>query len=157
MRKIKFLALLFFLILLTGCLPDLSYCYPGHLRMKKERLAIYNDNDNYITLTGKVVELNDDSHPYTLIDICWDNQNDNDNKNIRSYWIFSNYIPDTLFIREPLDINVGDVITYTTTKEKYRDDDWFPIVEVIKNNETLLSFEDGKQNIINWVNQLGAK
>ena len=34
---------------------------------------------------------------------------------------------------------------------------WLPIVEIIKENQSLLDYKTGKENLITWVNQLQYK
>ena len=52
---------------------------------------------------------------------------------------------------------IGDTITFVTVPEHRKYSYCIPIVFVSKDGETLLELEEGKENLIEWVNQLGLK
>lgn len=115
----------------TGCQIAIN-------RMKKNLLEIYSNDKNYFTLTGEVIEINFDNLNKIKMK-CGELEED-------SYIIFSD---------SNLDLNIGDVIDFTTVLSD--DDDWLPIVAISRNSETILDFETGKENLIAWVHQLQYK
>lgn len=157
MRRLLYLLVLAAFIFTTGCQTVID-------REKEARLEIYCNDENYVTLTGEVVKIDNDEivddgitlfikceslkqYVATVDDIC-------------QYWVFCS---------SKLNIAVGDTIEYTMVSTQYvstkydgddfhpTPDDWFPIVAIDKNGENILSLEEGKENLIAWVNQLQYK
>ena len=62
--------------------------------------------------------------------------------------IFSNY---------DIDIQVGDNVMFITSNIRFEYIEWLPIVSITRDNITLLEYNEGKKNLINWVNQLQMK
>lgn len=142
MKRLVFLIILFSLIITTGCQTALE-------RDKKEMLEIYCNDENYISLTGKVITINSNEHDTMVVIKCESlKQHILDEDDECEYWVFSN---------SNLNITVGDMITYITVKVRIKNNEWLPIVAINKNGEDILAFNEGKSNLINWVNQLQMK
>lgn len=144
MKRIFCLAIIFALFL-TSCSIAVN-------REKRVRLEICNNDENYITLTGKVVGVEIQS-PQSLMNVVIECDE------LKTY--FPNATDTHTFLihsASHLDLEVGDTIEFTTVRK------WssnkrltnLPIVAISKNNENILSFQEGKQNLINWINQLRA-
>ena len=112
-------------------------------------LEIYCNDENYISLTGKVITINSNEHDTMVVIKCESlKQHILDEDDECEYWVFSN---------SNLNITVGDMITYITVKVRIKNNEWLPIVAINKNGEDILAFNEGKSNLINWVNQLQMK
>lgn len=135
-----FIALNF--IFATGCQTALA-------RDKEKMIGIWSHDEKYITLTGQVMMVDDDGF-YTMVVIQCDTLPQYiENKNHEwDYRIFSEF---------KVDVAIGDTITYTTVENPIPSNKWLPIVAISKNGESLLTFDEGKKNLINWVNQLEMK
>ena len=130
----------FIFVLLTGCDTALN-------RSKKEMLEIYSNDENYITLTGEIIEIEEKENNIWVKIKCKELlEYIKNEKEICNYWVFAESI---------IDVNVGDIISYTTVKIKYNE--WLPIVSIEKNNKTVLEYQTGKKNLLDWVNQLQMK
>lgn len=152
MKKIISCILIISLFFITGCGDPLSIT-----KTKEQYLEIYNNEENFITLTGEITQFEykyfenaDYSHHSIIVDIRCDEfkKHLSIDYDIQEFWIFSNSY---------LDLGVGDIITFTMCKKKSEHNTWLPIVEVIKDNQSLLEYKTGKENLITWVNQLQYK
>lgn len=145
MKRIFCLAIIFALFL-TSCSIAVN-------REKRKMLEICNNDENYITLTGKVVGVEIQS-PQSLMNVVIECDE------LKTY--FPNATDTYTFVVHSvshLDLEVGDTIEFTTVKT-WLDNKWvktLPIVAVSISNENILNIQDGKQNLIDWINQLRAK
>lgn len=144
MRKLLCLAIISTFIFMSGCQTAME-------RDKREMLELYSNDDNYITLTGEVTEIDNESGYNIMLSIkCADLKKHNVNVGDEyKYWVFSS---------SNVNIGVGDTIVYKTVPiilDKHTE--WFPIVAIEKNGKSILSFAEGKENLINFVNQLQFK
>lgn len=122
---------------------------PSVNKEKRERLEIYNNDENFITLTGKIVDIKD-SNGNQVVKI--------ENDEINQYLNVENFEYDyVIYSQSILIFTVGDVITFTTCKKMLKYDSVLPIIEVIKDGEYLLDYQTGKANLINSVNQIQYK
>ncbi len=99
----------------------------------------YSDNQNYVSLIGEVVECDANS-----VEIrCEDLKNYiNYEDEICDYYIYSTQV---------LELSVGEQIEFTTVPFHFYNGQKLPIVELQTNEMTLLSFEEGKECLIGWV------
>ena len=138
--------LLSFLFLMILCLAG---CHSPLQKQKNEMLEVYGNDENYITLTGEVIEVESlDARDKIVV------KSDDIKEHFPAEDSECEYL---IFADTPLDIAVGEVITYTTVKVRFDGKDWLPIVGLSKNDEMLLESEDGKENLLAWVNQLQYK
>lgn len=139
MRKFIVLILIVVLLGITGCQ------HPN----KKEMLEIYENNETYITLEGEIVELHCTNSTNFILIKCEElKQYISNEEDICMYQIFS---------EQDMELSVGDVILFTTSKVRFDNTNWLPIVAITKNDVIILEFEDGKKNLIDWVKQLQKK
>lgn len=110
------------------------------LILKNKLLEKYSDDQNYVALSGKIVEVDglvvviqcEELSEYLSYedDLC-------------EYYIHSKQI---------LDLKVGDEIQFITVPFHFYNGHQLPIVELKTSESTLLEFADGKANLIDWVN-----
>ena len=110
------------------------------LILKNKLLQKYSDDQNYVALSGKIVEVDglvvviqcEELSEYLSYedDLC-------------EYYIHSKQI---------LDLKVGDEIQFITVPFHFYNGHQLPIVELKTSESTLLEFADGKANLIDWVN-----
>jgi hypothetical protein len=128
-----------FVLFVVGCLfvAFFTSCSPNFL-LKRKMLEKYSDDQNYVTLIGEIVDCDDND-----IKIKFKDKND-----IYNYYIYS---------EQPLDLVVGSEIEFVTVQFHFYNGHKLPIVELKLNGETLLTFEEGKKNLIDWVNETFGK
>ena len=152
MVKIISCIMIISLFFLAGCSEPASI-----IKIKEEYLEIYNNEENFTTLTGEITQFeykyfeNDNYLPHSIIVYIRCDEFENylsSNNDIQEFWIFSNSY---------LDLSVSDVITFTMCKKNLNGNRWLPIVEINKNGILLLDYKTGKKNLITWVNQLQYK
>lgn len=143
MRKLLCLVIILTFVFMSGCQTALE-------RDKREMLEIYGNDDNYITLIGEVTEIDRESSYNIILSIkCEDlKEYDVNADNECKYSVFSS---------SDINIGVGDTIVYKTVLSRFDYMELLPIVAIDKNDETILGFEEGKENLISWVKQLQFK
>lgn len=103
-------------------------------------LDTYSDNQNYVALYGEIIEYSDN----TVVLNCEElREYMNYEDEVCSYYIHSS---------TALDLEVGDIIRFTTVPFHFYNGHKLPIVEVVMNGEVLLNFNEGKENLMDWVN-----
>ncbi len=120
-------------------------CYPALENLKSKMIDKYTNDKNYVALSGEIIESNDN-----LVEIkCEELIN------------YINYAKETcyyyIYSEQTIELSVGDQIKFITVPFHFYDGQKLPIVELKKGGKTLLSFEEGKKNLINWINQLQGK
>ena len=147
MKKVLSCILLFSLFFLTGCIKT----------TKEEYLKIYNNEENFITLTGEITQCEyknfeaSDRLNYTVIVYVKSGELEKyigTNSDSQEFWVFSDLY---------LNLVVGDKITFTLCKKNPKGTAWLPIIEIIKEEKTLLDYKAGKENLLAWVDQLQYK
>ena len=139
MKRILLFILIFILFGFTGCKP------PG----KQKMLEVYSNNENYITLQGEIIEINNTNNNVFVTIKCEELKKYIPNeKDVSEYLIFSNY---------DIDIQDGDNVRFITSNIRFKYTRWLPIVSIIRDDIILLEFNEGKKNLIDWVNQLQMK
>ena len=141
MKRTILLLLVLIFICITGC----------EVPHKKEMLEICSNDENYFTLEGEIIEISDMDENYAFFVVtikCEELKQyvlyEND---VCRYWIFS---------EENINIQEGDIVSFTTV-DVLMFFDWLPIVSITKDNISLLEFNEGKNNLINFVYQLQYK
>ena len=133
MKKFAFLVMLLSITLLYGC--SLS-----NQKLAEKMIEKYSDNQNYVTLSGEVIEYNEKN----IIIEC---------EELKTYITYEDEVCDYyIYSKETLNINVGDIIDFVTVPFHFYNGHKLPIVELKINNNVLLNFDDGKDNLIEWVN-----
>ena len=135
------------MLLMILCLAG---CQNPFQKQKNEMLEVYSNDENYITLTGEVVEVYSLEKQSRIVVKSDDRKDYFPSEDSECEYV--------IFADDPLEVAVGDVITYTTVKVRFKySRDWLPIVELSKDGEILLKSQDGKENFLAWVNQLQYK
>lgn len=132
MKKFAVIILLVMVMMFSGC--NLI-----NQRIANRMIEKYSDNQNYVSLQGDVVEITDN-----IIIIKCEELHDylNYEDEFCDYYIHS---------KEIIKLSVGDKIDFVTVPLHFYDGQHLPIVELKKDGNTLLSFEEGKENLIFWV------
>ena len=129
-----------FTIIFILLIVFLSGCNISNQNLAKKMIEKYSDNQNYVTLTGEVIEINENN-----VVIKCEELNDyiNYEDELCDYYIYSDQF---------IELQVGEEIQFTTVPFHFYNGHKLPIVELKIDENTLLSFEDGKENLIDWVN-----
>lgn len=132
MKKFTILVIFLLVTFLFGC--NIS-----NQKLAKKMIEKYSDNQNYVldwwsnrinenNVIIKCEELNDYiSYEDELCD----------------YYIYSDQF---------VELQVGEEIQFTTVPFHFYNGHKLPIVELKIDENTLLSFEEGKENLLDWVN-----
>ncbi len=117
----------------------LSSCRYSDYLLAKKMLEKYSNDQNYVELSGEIIE----SNKNTVVIKCTELKNYRSSPDeICTYYIYSNQI---------LDLASGDHINFVTVPFHFYNGHKFPIVELKIDGNTLLEFEEGKENLIEWV------
>lgn len=141
MKKILYIILLFTVMFTSGC-------HTANQKLKGRMLNEYCNEENYISLQGEVTKIESENSKFVTIRCegltsyidCLDGEIE--------CWICSNH---------QIILNVGDHIDFTTVPIQFYDNQKLPIVAISQNETVLLNLEEGKDNLIEWVNQLQSK
>lgn len=130
-----------FAILITLLVVFLSGCNLSNQKLAKRMMEKYSEDQNYVTLIGEVIEFNENN-----VVIKCEELNDyiSYEDELCDYYIYSDQ-----FIKLP----VGEQIEFATVPFHFYNGHKLPIVELKIDENTLLSFEEGKENLIDWVNK----
>lgn len=133
-RFMLIIVLLLSLLLLSGCFEP----------TRKAMMERYSDDENYVTLCGKVLSIDVYNVDKRMIVVECDELKTYIPYQVNpcEYYVYSTNI---------INLNVGDAIAFKTVPFHFYNGHQLPIVEVIVNNEVLLDFDEGKQNLISWV------
>ena len=118
-------------MMLSGC---------SDLILKNKLLEKYSDDQNYVALSGKIVEVDGLAVVIQCEELSEYLSYEDD---LCEYYIHSKQI---------LDLKVGDEIQFITAPFHFYNGHQLPIVELRTSESTLLEFADGKTNLIDWVN-----
>lgn len=134
MKKFEILIILLLVTFLSGC--SLS-----NQKLAKKMIEKYSEDQNYVTLSGEITEFNEN----TVIIKCEElNEYISYQGELCDYYIYSNQI---------IELSVGDQIDFVTVPFHFYNGHKLPIVELKIDGNTLLMFEEGKKNLIDWVNK----
>lgn len=132
MKKILIIITLMLFILLPGC-------YSSDKILANKMIEKYSNNQSYVNLSGEVIEFYENN----VIIKCEElNFYINYEDDMCEYYIYSEQI---------LDLCTGDKIDFVTVPFHFYNGHRLPIVEVIKDDNILLTFEEGKDNLLEWV------
>lgn len=133
MKRFTFVVMLLFIVFLYGC-------NPANKKLANKMLEKYSNEQNYVELSGMILEYDENS----VIIKC---------EGLKLYIPYEDEICDYyIYSQETLDLNVGDIINFVTVPFHFYNGHKLPIVELEINGNTLLTFEEGKNNLIEWVN-----
>lgn len=118
-------------------------------------LKHYSDDNVYIQTTGCISECD----TYCYLHFEWVLNQDGeriDGKEIEAYRnALYIYAPNQNEMWEALNPEKGMVISFIYAYGDWRSDFYSPIVQITKNDNEILSFEDGKASLIKHLNNLG--
>ena len=133
MKKILFVICFLCLILITGCTS-------ANNKLIKKMNEKYSNDQNYVYLSGKVIELDGNN----IIIKCEElKKYINYEDDFCDYYIYSN---------ETIELVVGEQIYFKTVPFHFYNGHKLPIVEIEIGENTILPFDEGKKNLIDWVN-----
>lgn len=134
-----------FCVLFVIVISFMLSCYPALENLKSKMIDKYTNDKNYVTLFGEIIESNDNN-----VEIKCEELTNYIHYAKERYYFY-------IYSEQTIDLSVGDQIEFATVPFHFYDGQKLPIVELKKDDKTLLSFEEGKKNLINWVNQLKGK
>ncbi len=117
----------------------LSGCHSSNQILASKMIAKYSENQSYVTLSGEIIECNE----YNVTIKC---------EEIKEYISYEDDICEYfIFSDKPLDLVVGDMVDFVTVPFHFYNGHELPIVELKLDDNVLLNFEDGKENLTEWV------
>ena len=129
------------MILIISILPIfvlVSYLLRDRV-LGEKMIEKYSDNQNYVEFTGEVLKCDGQ-----YIEIkCAEMGN-----YVRAYEEHYYYVCSD----QVIDFDIGTEINFVTVPYVFYSGHKLPIVEIKLNGVTLLEFEEGKENLIAWVN-----
>ena len=118
----------------------MTSCYPSNTVLRKKMIAKYSDDQNYVILTGEVTEF----YKNNVIIKC---------EELRNYLSFQKELCDYYIYSDNfVQLQAEDEIEFVTVPFHFYNGHKLPIVELKKDGITLLAYEEGKKNLIDWVN-----
>ncbi len=132
MKKFEILIILFLVTFLSGC-------HLSNQILANNMLEQYSDDQNYVTLSGEIIEFNENNAIIKCEEL---NEYISYQSELCDYYIYSNQI---------IELFVGDQIEFVTVPFHFYNGHKLPIVELKIDGNTLLTFEEGKENLIEWV------
>ena len=131
MKKIALIVISVLILLSTGC-------YSVKIQNKK-MLEKYSDDKNYVALSGEIVECNDN----LVIIKC---------EELKKHLSYADDICEyEIYADQKLELAEGDKIDFITVPFHFYNGHCLPIVEVKKDDNILLHFNDGKKNLIDSI------
>ncbi len=132
MKKFEILIILFLVAFLSGC-------HLSNQILANNMLEKYSDDQNYVTLSGEIIEFNENNAIIKCEEL---NEYISYQSELCDYYIYSNQM---------IELFVGDQIEFVTVPFHFYNGHKLPIVELKIDGNTLLTFEEGKENLIEWV------
>lgn len=118
----------------------MTSCYPSNTVLRKKMIVKYSDDQNYVILTGEVTEFDKNN----VIIKC---------EELRNYLSFQKELCDYyIYSKNFVQLQAEDEIEFVTVPFHFYNGHKLPIVELKKDGITLLAYEEGKKNLIDWVN-----
>lgn len=128
------------LIALLLVVTFLSGCTLSDQILAKKMIEMYSDNNNYVDLSGEIVEFNEND----VVIKC---------EELKEYISYQNELCDYhIYSDQLIELSVGNQIDFVTVPYHFYNGHKLPIVELKTDGTALLTFEEGKENLINWVN-----
>lgn len=136
--------------LLQGCFIDWNAPLRNHM------ISYYSDDSNYVNLVGRIVDMQDDvtnKHQRRQIEIIILSGNCTEKEfkfNTPTGYYFS-------FCGPAQGVKEGDIISFTTAPMLFYNGDTYRIVSLEKDGEIFYTFEEGKQNLLDWIEETFGK
>lgn len=142
--KVLFVIILTVLIVLSAPIFMLTVWELSNPPLADRLTEEYSNDDNYVRLSGEVDSVGETNKNLICIK-C---------EELKSYLSYEDdYCTYEVFWNEPIDISVGDYIEFVTVPSHHYDGHDLPIVELVVDGNTVLTFEDGKQNLLDCVEE----
>ena len=133
MKKIICILCILSLILITGCTATNN-------KLIKKMNEKYSIDKSYVLLSGEVIELDGNN----IIIKC---------KELKEYINYEDDFCDYyIYSTEIIELPIGEQIYFKTVPFHFYNGHKLPIVEIKVKENTVLSFNEGKKNLIDWVN-----
>lgn len=129
-----------FAILIILLIVFLMGCNSSNQKLAERMIEKYSNNQNYVTLTGEIIEINENNAVIKCEEL---NDYISYEDELCDYYIYS---------EEFVELQIGEIIQFTTVPFHFYNSHKLPIVELRIDEDTLLSFVEGKENLIGWVN-----
>ena len=144
MRKKTAIAILIAMILLFLIPITIYLILASQKYIQKQMIDYYSNDDNYTYLSGEVVKLKEDIIYVNII---------TENSDFKMY--VTNDLDFILYANNNLYdiIFVGDIVTFCSAPEYFYDSYILPIVYLEKEETVYLTFEEGKNNLLNWIDE----
>lgn len=134
MKKLALIVLLLFIAILSSCKVS------SHTI--KKMIEKYSDDQNYVALSGEVMEFDENN----VIIKC---------KELNNYISYEDELCDYyIFSDQIMELSRGDQIDFVTVPFHFFNGHRLPIVGLKMDGDTLLNINDGKANLMKWVNSL---
>ena len=129
-----------FAIVISLLVVFLAACNISNQRLAKKMIEKYSEEKNYVTLIGEIIEINENNAVIKCEEL---NDYIGYEDEICDYYIYSNQF---------IELQAGEEVEFTTVPFHFYNGHKLPIVELKIDENTLLLFEEGKKNLIDWVN-----
>ena len=114
-------------------------CNSSNPKLAKKMIEKYSDEQNYVTLIGEVVEFSDNS----VVIMC---------EELNDYISYEDELCDYyIYFEHNIKLLIGEQIEFVTVPFHFYNGHQLPIVALKTDEGILLSFEEGRENLINWV------
>lgn len=134
MKKFGVLIVLLLVVFLSGC-------QMSNQILAKKMIEKYSEDQNYVLLSGEIKEFNENN----VIIKC---------EELKEYISYQNELCDYyIYSDQIIELSVGEKIDFVTVPFHFYNGHKLPIVELKIEGNTLLGFEEGKENLLNWVNK----
>ena len=136
MKKVRILIAVAIVLILCYMICS---CVLSDRILAEKMIMYYSNDDNYVTVTGTVVEVKDASRVEIKspeLDVL------KYGEDINCIWSCSIYSTDAL------NIEVGAEIVFVTTLMHFYNGDRLPIVQITLNGEMLFPFTEGRSNLV---------
>ena len=132
MRKFLMVAIIIVCMLLSGC-------HSSNKKLGDKMIDKYCEDNNYVSLSGEVVKFENN----VILIEC---------KELKNYIEYEDDLCDFyIYSSQPLELSIGEKVDFKTVPFHFFNGHELPIVELVVNGNTLLEFEEGKYNLIDWV------
>ncbi len=132
-------------ILMCCLVPLISACDFLNGPYRKRMLEYYSVDSNYVTLTGKIVDITYDC--VLEIEILTEEHNfPTYGSSSMSFQLYTSKASD-------YGLDIGDIITFTSAPEIFYDGHNLPIVSLSRGEEQFFTFETGKKEYLEWIRE----
>lgn len=133
MKKVAMFIISLLVVLLSGC------SLVNH-QLADKMIEKYSQDQNYVHLSGEVIEIRENN----LVIKC---------EELDEYLSYEDEFCDYyIYADEIIELPVGTQLDFMTVPYHFYNGHKLPIVEVAVGGNIMLTFYEGKENLIDWVN-----